>query len=310
MEASMSLAMSTEAPSHDRFAVSRRTLLIGLLLGPCFIFLVFAFAIPVANMVKYSVYALVDGKMEPALTLESYAHFFGEETYRRVLVTTLRIAVVTTLIAAVLACPTALVMTRAHPVVSRIVSLIIIAPLLVNVVIRTYGWRTVLGNNGIVNWSLINLGVISEPLHLLYTETAIVIGSLHVFFPMMVLPVAATLARVDRNLEDAARTLGANELVVFFKVTLPLMLPGIAAGMTLIFSLTAGSYVLPTLLGGDFTKMLGTLVEQQILATYNWPFGAAIATILMGLVLTVVMLHLFVFERRLHRYRLNGREGS
>jgi putative spermidine/putrescine transport system permease protein len=161
----------------------------------------------------------------------------------------------------------------------------------------------VLGNTGIINWALQNLGVIDEPLHLLYTETAIVIGSLHVFFPMMVLPVAATLARVDSNLEDAARTLGANELAVFFRVTLPLMLPGIAAGMTLIFSLTASSYVLPTLLGGDFTKMLGTLVEQQILATYNWPFGAAIATILMGLVLTVVMLHLFVLERRLRRYR-------
>jgi putative spermidine/putrescine transport system permease protein len=299
----MSLAVNPEASRKIRAEGASRALLIMLLLGPCVVFLIVMFAIPVANMIKYSVHPLVDGKIGAALTLQNYAHFFSDDVYRRILLTTLRVALVTTFIAAVLACPTALVMTRAHPVIRQIVSLVIIAPLLVNVVIRTYGWRMVLGNTGIINWALQNLGVIDEPLHLLYTETAIVIGSLHVFFPMMVLPVAATLARVDSNLEDAARTLGANELAVFFRVTLPLMLPGIAAGMTLIFSLTASSYVLPTLLGGDFTKMLGTLVEQQILATYNWPFGAAIATILMGLVLTVVMLHLFVLERRLRRYR-------
>jgi putative spermidine/putrescine transport system permease protein len=305
----MSLLAMLKGYRQARAEVAARTMLIMLLLGPCVLFLIVMFAIPVANMIKYSVYLLVDGKIETALTLQNYSHFFGGDVYRRILLTTLRIAIVTTLIAAVLACPTALVMTRAHPVIRKIVSLVIIAPLLVNVVIRTYGWRTVLGNNGIINWTLLNLGIIDEPLHLIYTETAIVIGSLHVFFPMMVLPVAATLARVDVNLEDAARTLGANEISVFFRVTLPLMLPGIAAGMTLIFSLTASSYVLPTLLGGDFTKMLGTLVEQQILATYDWPFGAAIATILMGLVLTVVMIHLFVLERRLRRYR-SAQAGS
>jgi putative spermidine/putrescine transport system permease protein len=299
----MSVAPNAAVVRQDRGEKIVRALLVMLLLGPCVIFLIGMFAFPVANMIRYSVYRLVDGNLQPAFTLQNYAHFFGDEIYRRILVTTLRISLVTTLIAAVLACPTALVMTRAHPVIRRIVSLVLIAPLLVNVVIRTYGWRTVLGNTGIINWTLQSLGIIDEPLHLIYTETAIVIGSLHVFFPMMVLPVAATLARVNPNLEDAARTLGANEVAVFFRVTLPMMMPGIAAGMTLIFSLTASSYVLPTLLGGDFTKMLGTLVEQQILATYNWPFGAAIAAILMGLVLSIVTLHLFVLERRLRRYQ-------
>lgn len=301
--------MAVPRSATTRADGARRALLITLLLGPCVVFLVVLFALPVANMIKYSVYALVDGKIETALTLQNYAHFFGTPVYLRILVTTLRVAFVTTIIAAILACPTALVMTRANPLVRQVVSLVIIAPLLVNVVIRTYGWRTVLGNNGILNWTLLHLGIVDQPLHLIYTETAIVIGSLHVFFPMMVLPVAATLARVDVNLEDAARTLGANEFAVFFRVTLPLMLPGLAAGMTLVFSLTASSYVLPTLLGGDFTKMLGTLVEQQILATYNWPFGAAIATILMGLVLTVVTIHLFVLERRLRRYRSDRAEA-
>ena len=122
---------------------------------------------------------------------------------------------------------------------------------------------------------------------LLYTDAAVVIGSLHVFFPMMVLPLVAALGKVDSNLEDAARMLGASGVRVFLRVTLPLSLPGLLLGFALVFTLTAGSFVTPAILGGTNVMMLGNLIEQQIFVVYNWPFGATIAAVLVGVVLTV-----------------------
>ena len=135
---------------------------------------------------------------------------------------------------------------------------------------------------------------------MLYSETAVVIGSLHVFFPMMVLPLASTLGKIDPCLEDAARTLGATAWRTFRRITLPLSLPGLTVGCTLVFSLTAGSFVTPAILGGTSGQMLGVLVEQQILVVYNWPFGAAVATVLVAIVLgaNVVSVRLLDRQRR------------
>jgi putative spermidine/putrescine transport system permease protein len=196
--------------------------------------------------------------------------------------------------------PVALVMARSHPMITRLVTIITIAPLIVSVVVRTYGWQLILGNGatGILNWVLISLGLIHTPLRLLYSETAVVIGSLHVFLPMMVLPLASALGKIDPNLEEAARTLGAPAWRVFRRVTLPLSLPGLAVGFTLVFSLTAGSFVTPAILGGTNAQMLGNLIEQQILAVYDWPFGATIATVLVTIVLGVNLISMRVLEGR------------
>ena len=129
-----------------------------------------------------------------------------------------------------------------------------------------------------------------------------IIGSLHVFFPMMVLPLASALGKIDPNLEDAARMLGAPWWKVFLRVTLPLSMPGFVAGFTLVFSLTAGSFVIPAILGGASAIMLGNLIEQQIFVVYDWPFGAAIAVVLVGLVLAVNGVSMWLLEgRRLTR---------
>jgi biotin synthase len=138
-----------------------------------------------------------------------------------------------------------------------------------------------------LNWILMTLHIVDAPVSILYTEKAVVIGSLHVFFPMMVLPLASALGKIDPNLEDAARMLGAPWWKVFLRVTLPLSLPGFVAGFTLVFSLTAGSFVIPAILGGASALMLGNLIEQQIFVVYDWPFGAAIALVLVGVVLAV-----------------------
>jgi len=205
-------------------------------------------------------------------------------------------------VAAILGYPVAMVMVHAHPAISRAVTFITIAPLIVSVVVRTYGWQLILGNGptGLLNWLLLSIGVIQTPLRLLYSETAVVIGSLHVFLPMMVLPLASALGRIDRHLEEAARTLGMPAWRVFQRVTLPLSLPGLAVGFTLVFSLTAGSFVTPAMLGGTNAQMLGNLIDQQITAIYDWPFGATIASVLVAIVVGVNLVSMRLLDRGRH----------
>ena len=268
------------------------------LLGPAVIFFTVLFAIPVALMIRYSVLQQTpDGTIVGGFTGANYARLARVDLYRHVLFATLRISLFTTLGAAVLAYPLALLIARGPALLGRLLTVLVIAPLLVNVVVRAYGWRVILANSntGALNWALAKVGL--GPVHLLYTEWAIVIGSVQVFLPMMVLPLSSTIGRIDRAVEDAARTLGASAFAVFRRVTFPLSVPGLGVGCTLVFSLTASSFILPSLLGGDFTKMLGTLVEEQILSVFDWPFGAAIATVMVVIVLAVNLGATALFER-------------
>jgi putative spermidine/putrescine transport system permease protein len=271
------------------------------LLLPSLVFLAVFFALPAVGLVSYSFLTQApDGTVELPVTLEHYRHFFGTPLYSRVLLITLRISLFTTAVAVLFAYPVALVMGRSTPPIRRVITMIVIAPLIVSVVVRTYGWQLILGNGptGILNWMLLATGLAKTPVKLLYSETAVVIGSLHVFFPLMVLPLASALGKIDPRLEDAARTLGAGAWRVFRKITLPLSLPGLAVGCGLVFSLTAGSFVTPAVLGGPSAQMLGMLVDQQILVVYDWPFGATVATVLVAIVLLVNLLSNRVLSRR------------
>lgn len=270
-----------------------------LLLGPAVVFFLVLFVVPVGLMVRTSFFKqAADGTLTSALTGANYARLAAVDLYRHVLIATLRIAVLTTVGTVLLAYPLAIIIARGPALLARLLTVLVIAPLLVNVVVRAYGWRVILGNGktGVLNWALAKVGL--GPVHLLYTEWAVIIGSVQVFLPMMVLPLASAIGRIDRAVEDAARTLGASSLAVFRRVTLPLSVPGLGVGCTLVFSLTASSFILPALLGGDFTKMLGTLVEEQILSVFDWPFGAAIATAMVVIVLAVNLLATAVFDRR------------
>jgi len=271
------------------------------LLLPSLVFLAVFFALPAVGLVSYSFLTQApDGTVELPVTLEHYRHFFGTPLYSRVLLITLRISLFTTAVAVLFAYPVALVMGRSTPPIRRVITMIVIAPLIVSVVVRTYGWQLILGNGptGILDWMLLATGLAKTPVKLLYSETAVVIGSLHVFFPLMVLPLASALGKIDPRLEDAARTLGAGAWRVFRKITLPLSLPGLAVGCGLVFSLTAGSFVTPAVLGGPSAQMLGMLVDQQILVVYDWPFGATVATVLVAIVLLVNLLSNRVLSRR------------
>jgi putative spermidine/putrescine transport system permease protein len=239
------------------------------------------------------------GVLGGPVTLSHFAHFFGTGLYSHVLFATLRISLITAGIAALLGYPVAMVMVRSPPVIARAVTFITIAPLIVSVVVRSYGWQLILGNgpSGLLNWVLMSVGVIQTPLRLLYSETAVVIGSLHVFLPMMVLPLASALGKIDPHLEEAARTLGMPAWRIFHRVTLPLSLPGLAVGFSLVFSLTAGSFVTPAMLGGTNAQMLGNLIDQQITAIYDWPFGSTIATVLVVIVVSVNLVSMRLLDR-------------
>jgi putative spermidine/putrescine transport system permease protein len=298
--------LSVEAPPVARQGSRWRLALpVGLLAVPMLAFLAYLFFYPAIRLLLSSIQTQnSQGIIGRPFTLAHYARLIHVELYARVLWTTLRISVITSLLATVLAYPVAIVMVKSRPMVTRIVTLIVIAPLIVSVVVRGYGWQLILQNGpkGMLNWILMTLHIIEAPLSILYSETAVVIGSLHVFFPMMVLPLASALGKIDPNLEDAARMLGAPWWKVFLRVTLPLSMPGFVAGFTLVFSLTAGSFVIPAILGGASAIMLGNLIEQQIFVVYNWPFGTAIAVILVGLVLVVNGISMWLLEgRRLRR---------
>ncbi len=267
---------------------------------PSLLFLAIFFALPAAALITYSFLTQsAQGIVGLPVTLDHYRHFFGTPLYAHVLWTTLRISLCATGIAALLAYPVALVMVRTGPIAARMITMIVIAPLVVSVVVRTYGWQVILGSGstGVLNWILLSTGLTHTPLRLLYTDTAVVIGSLHVFFPMMVLPLASALGKIDPSIEDAAKTLGANSWRSFRRITLPLSLPGLAVGCTLVFSLTAGSFVTPAILGGSTAQMLGMLVDQQILVVYDWPFGATVATVLVAIVLTINIVSMRALDR-------------
>ena len=282
-------------------ALSRQDVVGLFLLLPAAGFLLAFFVVPALTLFAYSVLTQrPDGVVTLPLTLAHFEHFFATGLYSHVLFSTLRMAAVTAAVAALLGYPVALVMVRSNPMVMRVMTIIVIAPLIVSVVVRTYGWQLILANSrsGVLNWVLLSLGLIDRPIQILYTEAAVVIGSLHVFFPMMVLPLVSALAKIDPAIEDAARTLGATSWRVFCRVSLPLSLPGLAVGFTLVFSLTASSYVTPAILGGTGAQMLGNLIEQQIAAVYDWPFGATVAFILVMTVLAINLASTWFFERR------------
>ncbi len=271
-------------------SIERRLFSPGILILPLAIFLLFFFFIPAIRLMTFSVMTQnAQGVIGAPFTLAHYIRFFEVDLYQKVLWSTIRISLITSFLAAILAYPVATVLVRGNIALTRIITLIVIAPLAVSVVVRAYGWQLILGNGptGLLNYVLMNLGIIESPLAILFSDSAVVIGSLHIFFPMMVLPLSSALGKIDPNIQQAARTLGAPAWKVFVRVTLPLSLPGLLAGFTLVFSLASASYVIPALIGGPGSQMLGNMVEQQVLAVYDWPFGATIATILVLIVILI-----------------------
>jgi putative spermidine/putrescine transport system permease protein len=254
-----------------------------LLIVPALAYLGILHAVPLALLLVKSVWAS-DG-----FTLEAYRHFLGDPYGWQVIRNTLDIATRTTLLCLLLGYPVALLMTRLRGALLGLLLIALILPVSLSVIVKAFAWQIVLRRNGVVNQVLQQLGLIEEPLRLLFTETGLIVGAANIFLPFMILPIYAVAKQLDARLADAAATLGAGSVYRFRRVTLPLTLPGIVGGVTVVFSLAISMYVIPTLLIGDRFQTLSTLTGRAFLTIRNEVQGAVTATILLALAMLVVI---------------------
>lgn len=290
------------APVSDMIGwIERRPYAFLLLLLPALLFMLFCFVLPMLLLLRESFF--MEGDATRSFSLSQYAHFLGSAHYRGVLLNSLRLAFYVTLISLVIGYPLAYGMARLGGWWRTVILVTVVSPLMVSVVIRTFGWQILLRNSGPINTSLMSLGLIDEPLRLLFSPAGVVIGLVHAYLPFMVLPLAAAIERINPALEEASRTLGANASQLFRTVILPLSLPGIGAGAALVFTASISAYVIPMLLGGERVQVMPTLVTQQVLVLLDWSFGAAVATILTMVTLVVLAIYGIVAARLFQRYR-------
>jgi len=272
-----------------------------LLLAPALVVLLGAFLIPMFYIFGQS----LQGEHQQ-FSFQNYAIFFQDTYYLEVLWRTAKLSIYTVLACLILGYPVAMFMAKATGRMRGIVTFLIIAPHLISVVIRNFGWVVVLGDKGWINATLMKLGIISEPLKLLYNELGVVIGLADSFIVYMVLAIATSLYAIDASLYKAAGILGASKARTFFTITLPLSLPGIIAGTTLVFSLSMSAFVTPALMGGTSVKVLPVIAYEKIMVTLNWPLGAALAFLLLGSTFTLVTLFTRLIETRRYKEVFSG----
>jgi ABC-type spermidine/putrescine transport system permease subunit I len=248
---------------------------------PALILLFAFFLFPVARMLGFSI---------EAGTLDWYAKALGEELYLRVFWNTFEVAVLVTAVCLVLGYPLGFLIATTSPGWATLGFIFVLLPLWTSVLVRSYAWMVLLGRNGVFNRWLIDVGLIADPLPLLNNFAGVLIGMVHVLLPYMVLPVYGAVRRLDPALVAAAAGLGASSWRIFWRIYLPLTLPGIFAGATIIFVLSLGFFITPALLGGGKVMMLAVLIEQEVHQTLNWPFAAALSAVLLALTLGVYSL--------------------
>lgn len=217
-----------------------------------------------------------------------WQRFLGDAFYLEAVFDTLKLGALTVAATAILAFPLALVYYVAGPRWQRVILFIVILPLLTSVVVRTFAWIVILGREGVINQTLLWLGWIVEPLVLLQTELGLVLALTQIEMPLMLLPLCAVMSRIDPNLIDASRALGAALGRTIVKVILPLSLPGLIAGCLLVFASSVTAFISQSVIGGGRLIYLPTLIWQQAMVVYNWPFAAAISLTLLASVLVVV----------------------
>lgn len=220
-------------------------------------------------------------------TLDNFSRFF-EPLYVKILITSLVLAGVSTIFCLLIGYPVAYIISQMREKVRNNMILVFIIPMWMNFLLRTYAWLTLLGNKGLINKFIGLFGW--GPWDLMYNSKAIMIGMVYNFLPFMVLPIYTVLLKMDKKLIEAAKDLGANDFEVFIKVILPLSLPGIYTGITMVFIPAISTFVVPNLLGGNNFYLIGNLIEKQFTFTGDWGFGSAISVILIVIMLLILLL--------------------
>ncbi len=215
-------------------------------------------------------------------TLENYRYLFRHGIYADSLVGTARLGIVVTVITLLAGYPVAWYLARSRSRLVPVVLAIVVAPMFISVVVRTFGWLVVLGRSGPVNALLLATHLASGPLQLLYTLGATTVGLVHILGPLMILPIASVLRGQDIAVEEAARSLGASGMRVFMTVTLPLSFPGVAAGCLLVFAHAIAAFIMPALLGAERDRLMSTMIYQQVIVIGNVPLGAALGVVMVA----------------------------
>lgn len=249
---------------------------------PCLVLFLFFLIIPLLNVIFPTVFG------KDGVTFSSYVAFFTDSYNVSILSRTLMIASVVTIFCGLLGVPTAYFISRLSKKARGFLMALTLFPLLTNSVVRSFAWITILGKNGVINNFFMSMGWIEQPMTLLYTEFAIIIGSIYLFLPTMIMTLVGVMENIDGDLLEAAQTLGAKPSIAFFKVVLPLTLPGVIVGSILVFTGTLTAYTTPQLLGGNKNTVLATLLNQKASTLADWQGAGVIALVMIVITLFVV----------------------
>lgn len=287
----------------------QRTRALAFLLAPITVLLGVFFLIPLGIMIVYSL-------LEPGLYggvvwsfyPYSYGRIFGwplgggeefEPLYLQIILNSFKYAVITVATSMVICYPIAFWVARMRGAAKNLVLFAITLPFFANLLVRIYAWLLLLRPTGAVNAALLSVGIIDEPLNMIFTEFAVIVGLVYVFIPFMFLPIYASVERLDWSLVQASQDLGASPVQTFRRVILPLTAPGLFGGSIIVFIPSLGNFIVPAFLGGSKVQMTGNVIERQFLQSRNWPFGSTLAMVVMASVLVLVLLYvLWVAHRR------------
>ena len=234
---------------------------------------------PFSSMIEWT----DEGVMTIRLVFDNFIYILTDSLYYRTYFNSLKISIISTIVCLLIGYPMAYGIVRSGPVAKRLLLFAIILPFWTSFLLRVYAWMGLLADRGTINNLLMSLGLIDEPIRMLYTEFAVYIGIVYTYLPFMILPLYANMERLDNTLNEAAADLGSRPINTFFKVTLPLTIPGIVAGSLLVFIPATGEYVIPDLLGGGNVLMIGRLLFNEFSANTDWPVASAVAIVLLVL---------------------------
>lgn len=265
------------------------------LIYPGFLWFLVFFILPLTVIFVYSFTDNFIKLGQPLhFTLKNFLIIFERKYYLILLIRSIRISVITTIFSIAFAYPISYFLAKKTKY-DKILIIILMIPFWVNYLIRTFAWKLIISENGIINKILLGLNIIDEPLKLLYSEFAVILGLIYTYTPMMVLPLYATISKIDDNLIEAALDLGASKVRTFFDITFRLSLTGIFAGTILVFIPALGSFAIPAILGGTDSMMIGNIIENQFMEVGNWNFGSAFTLALAAISLAMIFLYSKLF---------------
>ena len=249
------------------------------------------FFVPMLLVLVYSFsIRTVGGGIDYTFTLENYERYLTSSLYLKMTGNSFLMAFKVTLITLLVAYPVSSYLSTAAPGLRAFLVVLLIVPWFASILVKNFAWVAILADNGVVNQFLVWSGLAKEPLSLVYNEFSVIVGLVHLLIPFMALPIFVTLEKMDKRLLEAARNLGSTPLRAFREVTLPLSMPGIAAGCIICFILTFGAYVTPVLLGAPQNHMAANAIEDQFSMAFHWPLGSAIAIVLLVIVIGILLI--------------------